>query len=111
MALIPGTVIELGGVKYTVPPLSLGQLRNGGGLDLLKKHDQLVANSEGYEAFLVRGQTILLALQRNYPELSEDTLFEFLDLRNTTPFWQAILGLSGLTPGEDQAAVQTQNGT
>lgn len=107
------TVLTIGDKEYNVPPLSLGQLRNGA-LELLKEHDALSAQPEaersasyGYDLFQLRGRVILLALQRNYPELTEDFVFGGLDMENTNDIFLKVIGLSGFNLGEAVAAAKT----
>lgn len=95
--------MRIGEEEYTIPPISLGQLRNGT-LPLLKKHDELVAGGETFEAMLIRGEVLLSALRRNYPDFPEEKLFAYLDMGNTGRLWLEILGASGFTQGEAQAA-------
>jgi hypothetical protein len=105
-----GNKITIGDEDFIVPPISLGQLRNGT-LALLQKHDELIADAKTFEAMEIRGQVILSALRRNYPDFPEDKLFAYLDMSNTGPIWLGILGASGFTPGEPQAAAVATNGT
>lgn len=107
--MFSGTKIKIGEEEFVIPPISLGQLRNGV-LDLLQKHDELVAGGKPFEAMDVRGQIILAALQRNYPDFTEKKLLDYLDAGNIGPLWLHVLGISGFSPsGEAQAA--TQSGT
>lgn len=108
--MFAGTKVMIGEKEYVIPPISLGQLRNGT-LPLLKQHDELVAQGDTFAAMEIRGQVILSALRRNYPDFPEETLFEYLDMGNTAPIWLTILGISGFTPGEAQAAAGTTDGT
>lgn len=109
--MIPGTKIIIDNAEYVVPPLTLGQLRNGVN-DLMKRHDELV-NEDGklFELFDLRGQVILAAIKRNHPDMTEETLFNYLDLANLTPLWLQVLGQSGFTPGENPAAANVADGT
>jgi hypothetical protein len=97
-----GTKITIGDEEFIVPPISLGQLRNGM-LARLKEHDQLVNDGKLFETVELRGQIILEALRRNYPDFPEEKLLSFLDMGNTAPIWLSILGASGLNQGEAQA--------
>ena len=106
MPNFPGVDFKIGDTTYVIPALSLGQLRNGA-LKLLQEHDALLAEGKTYEAITLRAKLILAALQRNYPDFSEDLLLEHLDIRNNSPIWLSILGASGFTPGETQAAATT----
>jgi hypothetical protein len=109
--MLAGTKIKIGDKELVVPPISLGQLRNGT-LTLLKQHDDLVAEGKTFDAMIIRGEVILSALHRNYPDFPEDELYAYLDMSNVGPLWLTILGASGFMPGEGTAAVETaQPGT
>ena len=109
--MFAGTKVMIGEKEYIIPPISLGQLRNGT-LPLLQKHDELVAEGRTFEAMEVRGQVLLSAIRRNYPDFPETELFDYLDMSNVGPLWLTILGASGFTPGEAQAAETAMiNGT
>lgn len=105
-----GLKITIDGADYVVPPLSLGQLRNGV-LKKLQEHDELLASGKVFEATVLRGEVILEALRRNYPDFAEDTLMSFLDMGTIGPIWLAVLGASGFSPGEVAAAVDAALGT
>lgn len=92
--LIPGVEIELAGEVYTLPPLTLGQLR-AGLMDKMRKNDELIANSEYWEALQIKAEVITAALQRNYPDLSQEDVENMLDLRNYDKAWEIVLGGSG----------------
>jgi hypothetical protein len=100
-----GVKTRIGDEDYVVPPLSLGQLRNEGILALLQEHDKAAAETKTFEVMKIRGEIILAALRRNYPDFPEAKLYDFLDMRNTSDIWLAILGVSGFAPGEAQAAM------
>lgn len=109
--MFPGTPLQIGAETYTVPALSLGQLR-AGAKDKIKAHDDLVAEADSFGATVLRGEIILIALRRNYPDFTEELLFDNLDLNNVGPLWLAVLGASGFVPGEIQAATEaTKTGT
>jgi hypothetical protein len=105
--MIPGVEVTIGEKKYTMPPLSLGQLRNGVMLKL-KEHDEAIEQSKGYEASVLKGEIVLEALKRNYPELTLDSV-EF-DFGNINELWLVALGLSGFKPGETPATRETPSG-
>lgn len=108
--MFPGNKITIEGEDFTVPALSLGQLRNGV-LKQLEEHDKVLAEGGVFAAAEIRGNIILAALRRNYPDFSEDKLFAHLDLANTGQLWLSVLGASGFTPGEAQAADGKASGT
>jgi hypothetical protein len=107
--MFPGTHVRIGDEEFVIPPISLGQLR-GGLLAKLQQHDALIAEGKVFETMEIRGDVILAALRRNYPDFPEEKLFSHLDMGNTGPIWLAILGASGFNPGEVVAAGPT-NGT
>jgi hypothetical protein len=97
-----GKEIKIEGETYTLPPISLGQLR-GGLTEKFKLHDELVTDGKYWEYMALRGEIIFSALRRNYPDFSEEKFMNFIDLSNVTPLWLCILGASGLMPGETLA--------
>jgi len=101
--MIPGKKFSIGEKTYEVPPLTLGQLRRGA-LATLKAHDELIDKKDTYGAMLLRGDVIVMALKRNYPDLNEEEITDNLDVVNTTDIFLFILGISGFKPGEAQAA-------
>ena len=109
-----GTKAKVGGTVYVVPPLTLKQLRNGV-LEMIKQHDEMVDGQKGLEVLELRGKIIHQALLRNYPDLTEDALFEQLDLRNTGEIWSLIMGASGFTQAatevKEEAETQLPPGT
>ena len=100
--MIPGTTVNLGGTDYLLPPLSLGQLRNGV-LALMKRHDELIASEDGserWEACCIRGEIVGHALKRNYPDLTDEQVMELLDTKTTNDAWLIVLGASGFPQQE-----------
>ena len=105
-----GKEIKIEGETYTLPPVSLGQLR-GGLTEKFKLHDSLVQEGKYWEYMALRGEVILSALKRNYPDFPEEKFMNFIDLSNVTALWLYILGASGLTPGETEVAKLETGGT
>lgn len=100
--MIPGMAITMGGQEWTVPPLTLGQLRR-----LMPKVRELseinTQMSESQIGVLV--EIVSAALQRNYPDITTDIVENLLDLGNAAPVLNAVLTGSGLKtralqPGE-----------
>ena len=108
--MFSGTTCKIGDKDYIVPALSLGQLR-GGVLEKLKEHDQLVADGKLFETMALRGEIILAALRRNYPDLDETIIWDSLDMSNTGPVWLAVLGASGFTEPTVPPAPKTNGAT
>lgn len=98
-----GKEIKIEGESYTLPPISLGQLRNGL-TEKFKKHDELVKSGDFWEFQTLRGEIIFSAFKRNYPDFPEEKFFGFLDVSNISDLWLHILGASGITMGETPAA-------
>jgi hypothetical protein len=105
--MVPGTKIALGDKEFVVPPLSLGQLRTGLA-GKIEEHDKQVAEGVDYTKLLViRGEIVIAALRRNYPEseVSDDELWNRLDFKNILDAWRAVLALNGFDAvGEAEAA-------
>jgi hypothetical protein len=89
--MIPGIEIELGGEKFTVPPLNFRALREH--MDTIAGMTTgLPLSSEQLDKSVA---LILTAIRRNYPELTRDALEERLDMANIKIVLPAILGASG----------------
>ncbi len=103
--MLSGIVVKMGGREWTVPPLTLGQLRQ-----LLPKVHQLSdasAEMDGtHIAILI--EIVTAALQRNYPDITSDFVESLVDLGNAGEVLNAVLRGSGLkqravSPGEEVA--------
>ena len=99
-----GDPVDLGGMSYIVPPLSLGAVKA-----LLPTIQRIVIGQGGAVADPFGQLDDVLdichaALLRNYPELSRDALVELVDLTNFSELVAAVVRRSGL------AAVQEKNG-
>jgi hypothetical protein len=94
--LIPGVALIMGDQEWTIPPLTLGQLRK-----LMPKVRQLseigAAMGETQIALLV--EIVAAALQRNYPDITAEMVENLLDLGNAGPVLNAVLTGSGLRSG------------
>ncbi len=92
---IPGTLINLGGVEFVMPPLNLDQIREFENIiPELGKKDGFTANAD--EALPV----IYAALSRNYPDLKLEELRALLDAGNLKAASLAVIMSSGYTPGK-----------
>jgi hypothetical protein len=99
--LIPGIAISMGGQQWTVPPLTLGQLRH-----LMPKVRQLadIDTQMGEVQIGVLVEIVAAALQRNYPELTSEAVEHLLDLGNAGSVLNAVLTGSGLKPPGEEIA-------
>ena len=100
--MIPGVMVTMGGQQWTVPPLTLGQLRR-----LMPKVRQLteIGAQMGEAQIEILTEIVAAALQRNYPDMTTETVENLLDLGNAGAVLNAVLTGSGLkaqerSPGE-----------
>jgi hypothetical protein len=95
--MIPGVMVAMGGQQWTVPPLTLGQLRR-----LMPKVRQLteIGSQMGESQIGVLVEIVAAALQRNYPDVPVETVENLLDLGNAGTVLNAVLTGSGLRPRE-----------
>ena len=91
--MIPGVMVAMGGQQWTIPPLTLGQLRR-----LMPKVQQLaeIGSQMGDTQIGVLVEIVAAALQRNYPDMSVETVENLLDLGNAGAVLNAVLTGSGL---------------
>ena len=95
--MIEGTTIKLGKDEYTVPPLTLGQIRR-----LQKEIEsigQLNTTTLDENAVDTMLKVIHAGMSRNYPEMKPDDLADLIDLGNMRAVTEAVLGVSGLKKG------------
>jgi hypothetical protein len=93
--VIPGVMVAMGGQQWTVPPLTLGQLRR-----LMPKVQRLtdIGSEMGETQIGILVEIVAAALQRNYPDISVETVENLLDLANAGVVLNAVLTGSGLKP-------------
>jgi hypothetical protein len=106
-----GEAVWLGGQEYVLPSLSVGQakklwpeileLNKGVTVDALpQKRDEIV-------------KIIHAAISRNYPEMTIETMEDFVDLGNMRRLMMIVSGQSGMKPrpGEEADAVTKSIGS
>ena len=83
----------MGGREWTVPPLTLGELRR-----LMPKVRELseIGAQMGETQIGVLVEIVAAALQRNYPDITAETVENLLDLGNAGLVLNAVLTGSGL---------------
>jgi hypothetical protein len=103
----------MGGQEWTIPPLTLGQLRR-----LMPKVRQLseIGAQMGETQIAVLVEIVAAALQRNYPDITAGAVENLLDLGNAGPVLNIVLTGSGLkprarTPGEAVAPGSSSGAT
>src|SRR5215472_14064126 len=102
MPKFDGAKITLGGTEYIVPPLTIKQLRNGA-LEKIRDSDKALLEGNLFDSFVPRVGVIGLAFRRNYPEMTDDMLEDLIDMGNINTVWMAVVGMSGLGAGGDDA--------
>lgn len=97
-----GEIINLAGTDYTVPALSLRQVREmAPKLDLLDSNETGLPAVEQVDALV---DVLHAALQRNYPSITKDELLDLIDLGNMTTLIKAAMRTSGMVKlGEGKA--------
>ena len=88
ISMIDGIMVTMGGKEWTIPPLTLGQLRQ-----LMPKVRQLseIGGKVGETQIALIVEIVAAALRRNYLE-------DLLDLGNAVSVLTAVLTGSGLKP-------------
>lgn len=88
--MIKGLILDLGGIRYEVPPLALG--------DLERLQDRLSAYQGGIDPASISLvlDTAHAALRRNYPEMTRDQVGTLVDLGNMAEVFDAVMDISGL---------------
>jgi hypothetical protein len=105
MALIPGIAVQLGGQEFTIPCFSFAVARkvDETGIARLALGQQEGTQDERYQAIL---EFIRLALSRNYPDITKESLEALLDDNFAQDAVRAILKVNkmdrrpGASPGE-----------
>lgn len=94
-----GEKLKLGDKEYVIPPLTWRRIR-----ELLPVLGRIKISPVGLE---ITGEmlddyatVILAALNRNYPDMTRESLEDVLDLGNAPQIFLAIMGMSGLIRGE-----------
>ena len=90
-----GVAVYMDGREWIVPALSLRQFRE----HYVNLFLDPKVTPENYHEFLIaRIPVILAALQRNYPDVTEEQLLDMIDLRTFIMLMGAIQDRSGLRP-------------
>lgn len=101
-ALIPGHLFDFGGGRvFTIPPLTLGALRQ-----LQQRLADLDMGSLKPETIDTVVDAVWLALQRNYPELPRADVEQLLDLANMSAALIAVMDISGMRRRQLQAEAE-----
>lgn len=95
--LIKGTEIELGGEIRIVPALNFRQIQE------LAPELAAINKTQGEEQssappLAIGLKVITAAMSRNYPDVTEDEVSDWVDLGNVHQLMAAIMGNSGFLP-------------
>lgn len=90
-----GVPVEIAGEEWIIPALSIRHFREFH-KKLFDPHAVTVENLP--DTISERLPIVLLAIQRNYPEVTHDELLDLLDLPTFLAVVQAIAEASGLRP-------------
>ena len=99
--LIPGVEFDFGGGRvYTVPPLSLGALQ------LMQDRLAQLATLSSLDPVAVKTMidTTLIALKRNYPDITAEEVGELLDVSNIGAVYECLLDAAGVKRKAQEAA-------
>lgn len=96
--LIKGVAVEMDGIEYTIPPLTLGAIQ-----DLQPEVERMAdPKTTGPERFNSMAKIVHRAMLRNYPDLTiERVKNELLDMGNVFEVTNAVMGGSGFVPKGD----------
>ncbi len=92
--MISGTLVKIGGQDYVVPPYNFGRIKRiAPHLQQLSAYlQQPSATSIMNDAYLDAVlQLLLIALERNYPDITADFLQENLDWAEVPAFMEVIV--------------------
>jgi hypothetical protein len=108
----PGVPVYMGGRNYFIPSLSARQYR---------EHQAVLEGTleqvgdETIVAYAIRVQEacvpiIGLALRRNHPEVTDEELWDLLDVNTFNLAWKAVQNASGMTPVTEGEELPTETG-
>ncbi|MBS1803512.1 MAG: hypothetical protein JST28_09095 [Acidobacteria bacterium] len=112
----PGVPVYLNGQNYFIPSISTRQYKENQAA-LEGSLDQ--KDGESVIAYAIRVQEaavpiIGMALRRNYPHVTDDDLWDWLDAHTFNLAWKATQNASGMTPvteGEAEPTASQPTGT
>lgn len=99
-----GVPFFLGGRDLLIPALSLGQVETH--YDTLAQMGNLAPGQTAIDVFRMSVPVIGAAVRRNYPEITDAELFDWIDLANfkeLAGIVQAAAGFETVRPGEAPA--------
>jgi hypothetical protein len=111
----PGVPVYMNGRNYAIPSLSTRQYRD---FQSILENPPAPDEGEKAAAYLVRVADAFIpvigtAIRRNYPEVTDDELADWLDGTTLMEAWKATQGASGMKPvteGEEAPATAEPTG-
>ena len=101
MSLIPGVELELGGEKRILAPLNAAAI---------KQHRDKIGQVFVGQVPDVELVSLLAycSLKRNYPDVTQDQVDDWIDYGNLIAVWEAVMNISGLAvePGKMERRVR-----
>jgi len=87
-----GTWVAMGTEEYLIPPLAFGSIKH-----VQKQMPKLqgMTGMPNEEQMTVVAEVVLLALKRNYPDMTLEQVLDGLDLGNFGRVFEAVLGSAG----------------
>lgn len=93
--MIPGTVIELGGRKYVLPPMNVATMELH--KEFFKRAAKGVDPEGAFDDLATIADMVHRSLKRNYPEVTLAEVQEHVDLANMHELMESVVKTSGLT--------------
>jgi hypothetical protein len=92
--MIEGVEIKMGDRTYTVPPLNFRQLKKYSAD--LARFSTITNGGNPYDGMTLAVPVITAAIQRNYPDVTEDEVSDMIDMGNYRRVLEAVMGVSGI---------------
>lgn len=90
MVKIKGIALELGGVDFVVPPMTLGAL------ELLQERIEVFTGGFDKGSVATVIDCLHASLKRNYPETTREDAADLVDMANMGEVMQAVMDASGM---------------
>lgn len=95
--MIDGEKIDIAGQEYVIPPLNFTGLEK-----YLELNERLTQAPAMKEQLTIMAEMLVIALKRNYPDLTVEQAKDMLDLQNWPDICAAIANTSGLKKNQTQ---------
>ena len=100
--LTPGATVVLGGHAYVLPPIPFAGLKRYA-KQLAEYDGRVLDNDDSIALAEVQISLVLAALQRNYPEASQEWLENVIGIEQVQELYAVAMNASGITAqGQEQ---------